>query len=157
VASRKQARIAEIRAYLEPRGADTIGEAEFAELCEQFKPAKPDTIRKWVRECAIALAPMVEGVRQDSFDGLERTLVALTAEYEHSDRDRTRSIRRMVITAKEHARFAARAAKDAAKRADKLEMADWMLTWLENPPLFPQWVRLRRIQSNPTAVRSIPL
>ena len=20
----------------------------------------------------------------------------------------------------------------------------WMLTWLENPPLFPQWVRLRR-------------
>jgi hypothetical protein len=23
-------------------------------------------------------------------------------------------------------------------------MALWMLTWLENPPLFPQWVRLRR-------------
>jgi hypothetical protein len=23
-------------------------------------------------------------------------------------------------------------------------MALWILTWLENPPLFPQWVRLRR-------------
>jgi hypothetical protein len=46
-----------------------------------------------------------------------------------------------VIEAKEHARWAAR---NPDKRTEKLEMALWMLTWLENPPLFPQWVRLRR-------------
>jgi hypothetical protein len=88
----------------------------------------------------------VEGVRQDDFDQLERTLVALTGEYEGAagDRERARRLRRIVITAKEHARFAARRAKEESRRKMKLEMADWMLVWLENPAIFPQWVRLRR-------------
>ena len=51
------------------------------------------------------------------------------------------SIRRVVIEAKEHARWAARKPE---RRVEKEEMALWMLTWLENPPLFPQWVQLRR-------------
>ena len=46
-----------------------------------------------------------------------------------------------MIEAKDHARWAAR---NPEKRAEKQEMALWMLTWLENPPLFPQWVKLRR-------------
>jgi len=46
-----------------------------------------------------------------------------------------------VIEAKDHARWAARSAE---KRAVKEEMAMWMLTWLENPPLFRDWVALRR-------------
>lgn len=141
MASRK--RIADLLRYLDERSVEAINEAVFADLLTRFAPAKPDTVRKWVVQCGLPLAPMVEGVRQDSFDELERTLVALTAEYESSDRDRARAIRRLVITAKEHARFAARYAKDESKRAMKLEMADWMLTWLENPPLFPHWVRIR--------------
>jgi hypothetical protein len=51
------------------------------------------------------------------------------------------TVRRAVITSKEHARLAAR---NPAKRAEKEEMILWMLTWLENPPLFAAWVRLRR-------------
>jgi hypothetical protein len=47
----------------------------------------------------------------------------------------------VVITSKEHARLAA---QNPAKRAEKEEMILWLLTWLENPPLFAAWVRLRR-------------
>jgi len=50
-------------------------------------------------------------------------------------------VRHVVITSKEHARLATR---NPAKRAEKEEMILWLLTWLENPPLFAAWVRLRR-------------
>ena len=88
-----------------------------------------------------ALAPLIEGVRQESFEALESSLLSLLAEYEHSDDVRRKSVRRLVIEAKDHARFAARKPE---RKGEKIEMALWMLTWLENPPLFPQWVLLRR-------------
>jgi hypothetical protein len=51
-----------------------------------------------------------------------------------------------VIAAKDHARFASRKEE---KRPEKEEMILWMLTWLENPPVFPEWVRLRRAVKQP--------
>jgi hypothetical protein len=51
----------------------------------------------------------------------------------------------VVITAKDHSRFAALRSKDEAKRREKEEMVEWMIVWLENPAIFPQWVRLRRL------------
>jgi hypothetical protein len=65
----------------------------------------------------------------------------LLDEYEHGNPARRAAVRRVVITSKEHARLAAR---NPAKRAEKEEMILWMVTWLENPPLFADWVRLRR-------------
>jgi hypothetical protein len=49
-------------------------------------------------------------------------------------------VRRLVIAAKDHARLAAR---NPEKRADKHEMNLWLTTWLENPPVFEEWVLLR--------------
>ncbi len=94
----------------------------------------------------LPLAPVVEGVRQETFDSLERTLNALAGEYEaaSSDRARTRMLRRLVITAKEHARFAAKSTRDEQKRIEKLEMVEWMIVWLENPGVFGEWAKLRR-------------
>jgi len=94
-----------------------------------------------LRESGVPLAPLVEGVRQETFDALESSLLNLLAEYERGDAAAKTSVRRSVIEAKDHARWAARILD---KRAEKQEMALWILTWLENPPLFPQWVRLRR-------------
>jgi hypothetical protein len=68
-------------------------------------------------------------------------LLKLLDEYEHGDAARRTSVRRLMIAAKDHARWAARKPE---KRAEKEEMALWLLTWLENPPLFRQWIRLRR-------------
>jgi hypothetical protein len=84
---------------------------------------------------------MVEGVRQESFDQLEASLLAMLDEYSRGAAARRAAVRRLVITAKDHARLAAR---HEEKRAEKEEMVLWLLTWLENPPLFPDWVRLRR-------------
>lgn len=97
------------------------------------------------------LEPMVEGVRQDSFENLERTLLAMAEEYRRARdggaRERAGACRRQVITAKDHARLAARrlaAAPEAGARKD--EMISWMIVWLENPAVFPRWLRLRKKQ-----------
>jgi hypothetical protein len=128
------------------RGIDRIGEDDFKELLDLLTPLSDRALRNLLREAGFALEPAVEGVRQEDFDQLERTLAALADEYLRAAgmRDRIRMLRRAVITAKEHARFAARRSHDDAKRRAKNEMAEWMLVWLENPAIFAEWVRLRR-------------
>ncbi len=133
-----------VEAWLAERGPAVVDEADFAALTQEVG-GSPGYMRRLLRESGAVLAPMVEGARQEDFEVLERTLVALTAEYEHEDRGRRQTVRQLVIEAKDHARWAARRAEEgSAKKADKEEMLLWMLTWLENPGLFPQWVRLRR-------------
>ena len=44
-----------------------------------------------------------------------------------------------------HARLAARSAKTSPeKKTIKEEMIQWMLVWLENPGVFPAWIKLRK-------------
>jgi hypothetical protein len=76
---------------------------------------------------------MVEGVRQSNLGELELSLLALLAEYESGDAAHRMRVRKLVITAKDHARW-----------AHKDENVLWLITWLENPPLFPSWALLRR-------------
>lgn len=76
---------------------------------------------------------MVDGVRQSNLEELESTLLALLAEYESGDAAHRRAVRKLVITAKDHAKW-----------TSKQENLLWLTTWLENPPLFPAWARLRR-------------
>jgi hypothetical protein len=118
-----------------------IGQKEWAMLHVELAPISGSYLRRLLRDSGIPLAPLVEGVRQEHFDALESSLLKLLEEYEISDIAGRTTVRRLVIEAKDHARWAARMPE---KRAEKEEMALWMLTWLENPPLFPQWVRLRR-------------
>jgi hypothetical protein len=71
-------------------------------------------------------------------------LLALAEWYEHGDNETRRLTRQIVITAKVHAKLAAGSQRLAAeKRALKVEMAAWMLTWLENPLIFPLWISMR--------------
>jgi hypothetical protein len=91
--------------------------------------------------CGVPLDPMVEGVQQGTFEELEASLRRLLEEYKLGDAARRMAVRRLVILAKDHARLAAR---NPEKRADKEEMILWLLTWLENPPVFAEWVRIRR-------------
>ena len=119
-----------------------IGEAELAELRVTLAPISESYLRRLLRESGVPLAPMVAGVRQSNLEELEESLIALAAQYEKGDASRRAAVRGLVITAKDHARWASRG---SSRQADsKNEMILWMITWLENPPLFPQWVRLRR-------------
>ncbi len=106
-------------------------------------------MRRLLRQTGLPLSPLVEGVRQDSFEELERTLVAIGAEHqravEAAVRERMSQCRQLVITARQHALLAARRPGiDPEARARKEEMAAWMLLWLENPAIFPAWAALRK-------------
>lgn len=141
--------------WLAQRGWERVTEARAEELAAAFPDVSAHSRREALRESRIALDALVEGVRQDSYESLARTLSALTAEYSTApDVARKRLIRSIVLEAKEHATLAAKNPKThSEKRAEKTEMASWLLTWLENPPLFPSWVelRLRRLESEERA------
>jgi len=132
---------ADLLRWLERMRPARIGEMEWAMLHVDLAPISGSHLRRLLRESGVPLAPLVEGVRQENFDALESSLLGFLQEYERADVAGRLSVRQVVIEAKEHARWAARVPE---RRAEKEEMALWMLTWLENPPLFPQWVRLRR-------------
>jgi hypothetical protein len=119
------------------------------ELRERLAPISSAYLQKLVRSSGLPLDAVVEGVRQDSFEELERTLIGIGEEYakalESSDTARAARCRQAVITGKEHARLAARRrAAPPEARALKEEMAAWMLLWLENPAIFPTWLSLRK-------------
>ena len=142
---RKPTKKRELSAWIERAAPRQIGEPEWQALLSLLAPVSESYLRRllrdWARDSGVPLAPLVEGVRQESFDTLESSLLRLLAEYEQGDSAARSRVRRVVIAAKDHARFAARKEE---RRAEKEEMAMWMLTWLENPPVFPEWVRLRR-------------
>lgn len=138
---RKRTKKRDLANWLDQTKTERIGETEWEKLLAVLAPISESYLRRLLRESGVPLTPVIEGVRQESFDVLESSLTGLLGDYEAADPVKRRRIRALVITAKDHARLAARREE---KRAEKEEMALWMLTWLENPPLFRQWVRLRR-------------
>jgi len=128
--STKRAKVAE---WIEREKPALIGLDEFEQLAEALQPVSENYLRKLLRDSGAPLAPMVEGVRQSNLGSLELSLLALLVEYESGDAAHKRAVRKLVITARDHARW-----------TRKEENLLWLTTWLENPPLFPAWARLRR-------------
>jgi hypothetical protein len=126
----KRAKLAE---WIDQHKPSIIGQKEFERLAEHLQPISETYLRKLLRDSGVQLAPMVEGVRQSNLGVLELSLLALLAEYESGDAGHRQAVRKLVITAKEHAKWTGRH-----------EHVLWLRTWLENPPLFPAWARLRK-------------
>ncbi|MEZ5401488.1 MAG: hypothetical protein R2729_17585 [Bryobacteraceae bacterium] len=138
----KRSRLRELLA-----GVELVDPALRERLAAQLAPVSGPYLRKLLRESGVALDPLVEGVRQDTFEDLERTLRALARCYgEAADRAEAAAIRRVVIEAKDHARLAAR--RHPGAEGD--EKILWMLTWLENPPVFETWLSLRKARIDGT-------
>jgi hypothetical protein len=138
-----------ILAWLTDRNWDRVTEVRAGEIARTFPDCSDDTRRAALLDSGVPLAPLIQGVVQDSYQHLEETLGALLAEYvaarESGDALRRQRIRSIVIQAKDHTELAAHNPKTHdLKRAVKLEMALWLRTWLENPPVFPEWAELRR-------------
>ena len=135
---------AELDQWIATRQPSRIGPAEWDQMRAALEPVSPSYLRRLLRELAeetgLELDPTVEGVRQQDFPALKRSLIGLTHAYEASSAAERQQIRALVIEAKDHARLAGR---NPDKSATKKEMVLWMLTWLENPPLFPDWVAVR--------------
>ena len=132
---------AELARWIGEHRPAMIGESEYSKIKDALKPVSANYLHKLVKDCGVPLAPMVAGVRQANFGDLEDSLHLLLDEYARGDARRQASVRALVITAKDHARLAAR---NPARRAEKDEVILWLTTWLENPPLFPAWVAIRR-------------
>jgi len=112
-------------------GRTFVSPEAFADLCAQTG-ASEAYARTLLRASGVPLDPLVEGIRQDSFAELERTLLGMPA---------TPAGRRLVLLAKDHARLAMRSPQ--CDRAQKQEMLLWLTLWLETPDLFPPWLALR--------------
>lgn len=92
---------------------------------------------------------MPGSVHWKTLDELESSLNECRRLYEEEPA-RRRELRDAVILAKDRARFASHNPKIAAeKRAEKEEMVRWMLVWLDDPAMFTEWVRLRRVALRP--------
>jgi len=144
-----------LREYLAARPVAAIGEAEWRELSRELAPVSESYLRELLRDTGLPFAQPYAGIHQTSFAELERTLREMLEVYTEAmragDWRRARYCRRQVIAAKDRARFTARSSKTSPeKRAQKDEMVQWMLVWLENPEVFPAWVDIRKRYSSVT-------
>ena len=114
----------ELAHWLETVKPEQVGEAEWDELRRQLAPVSESYLRKLLRESGVPLAPLVEGVRQETLEALESSLLRMLAEYEAGDRERKALVRKAVITAKDHAEtgFAERRSSGGEGRDDSVDV-----------------------------------
>jgi hypothetical protein len=142
-----------LREYLEQEHPAVITEAIWLDLRMRLAPVSDSYLRDLLRATALPFEQPYAGVRQHTLEELEASLCELERVYTEAqsanDRERARYARRQVIAAKDRAKFlAANPRTPEDKRALKQEMVEWMLVWLDNPEVFPAWVKARK--------RSIP-
>ena len=137
-------RQAKLAAWLAERAPGEVRLADFEELLRFLTPVTESDLRRLLRSSGATLHPLAAGVDQASFAALGHSLLALSTCYEEGTPEVKKVARQIVITAKDHAKLAARSHHVAPeKRTEKEEMGTWMLTWLENPVVFPLWAGLR--------------
>jgi len=139
----------QLREYIAEKQPAAITEAVWQGLARQLAPVSESYLRDLLRATGLPFDQPYAGIRQHTFEELEESLHAMREVYlaakAAGDAERTRHCRRQVIAAKDRARFAARNSSTAPeKQAEKEEMAQWMLVWLENPEVFPAWVSARK-------------
>jgi hypothetical protein len=77
-----------------------------------------------------------------NIENLRRKFVA------HSDREGLRALREEVLDAKaDLIKRAANHHPDMVKRAEFIEIAEWLTIWLQSPEIFENWIALRRNSS----------
>ena len=135
--------------YLSENHLTAVTERDWHAIVERLAPVSEGYLRRLLAENGIPVEQPFAGVRQKSFEELERSLLEMEEVYTHAresgNRARVQLCRNVVIQAKDHARLAARSPKASTeKKLEKEEMIQWMLVWLENPGVFPAWVRLRK-------------
>ncbi|HWB85515.1 MAG TPA: hypothetical protein VG675_15330 [Bryobacteraceae bacterium] len=138
-----------LRDYLEERQPPTLTETVWRELLALLSPVSESYLRELLRDTGLHFDQPWAGVGQHTFEELEQSLREIGQVYaeaiQEGNRERARYCRRQVIGAKDRAKFIAHNSRTpAGKKAEKEEMAQWMLVWLEDPDVFPAWVEARK-------------
>jgi len=149
MASRDSSVKQQVREYLAQKQPPAITEAVWGELLMRLAPVSESYVRDLLRATGLPFDQPYAGIRQHTFEELEQSLREMLRSYSEAksaaNPERARYCRRQVIAAKDRARFLARHARiHPEKQAQKEEMAQWMLVWLENPEVFPAWVDARK-------------
>ena len=139
----------QLRDYLAANQPAAITEAVWQDLLRNLAPVSESYLRDLLRATGLPFDQPYSGIRQHTFEELERSLLDVLEVYREAlatgQRDRARYCRRQVIAAKDRAKFLAVTPRTTPeKRTQKEEMAQWMLVWLENPEVFPAWVDARK-------------
>jgi len=139
-------RLAEFLALRQPA---RITEAVWLEARSTLAPVSDSYLRDLLQATGIPFDQPWAGIRQHTFEELEQSLREMLEVYlaaqSAGERDRARYARRQVIAGKDRARFTSGIPRTSPeKRAQKEEMVQWMLVWLENPEVFPAWVEARK-------------
>ena len=139
----------QLREYMAAEQPSAITEAVWHDLLGRLAPVSESYLRDLLRETGLPFEQPFAGVRQHTFEELEQSLRELLEVYTTAtvsgNRERVRYCRRQIIAAKDRAKFLAQNPRTPEeKRAEKQEMAQWMLVWLENPEVFPVWVEARK-------------
>jgi hypothetical protein len=117
-------------------GVEFVTPEVFATLLLESGLSAP-YLRKQLLERGRKLHVLIEGVRQDTEQNLERTLTALAAVYEEQPQE----ARKKVLESRMHLDFALR--KDPKNPLRQLVLLH-LRTWLENPPVYPLWAALQK-------------
>ena len=139
----------QLREFLAEAQPAAIDGAMWRELLLRLAPISESYLRELLHATGLPFEQPFGGIRQHTFEELEQSLREMLAVYEHAkaagDREGARYCRRQVIGAKDRAKFLAHSERTPVeKKAQKEEMAQWMLVWLENPEVFPAWVEARK-------------
>lgn len=140
----------QLRDYLAAERPAAISAAVWTSLMQRLAPVSESYLRELLRDTGLPFDQPYAGIRQHTFEELEQSLRDMLRVYTDAaaagNRDLARYCRRQVIGAKDRAKFVARNPRTSPDRkAQKEEMAQWMLVWLENPEVFPAWVDARKI------------
>jgi hypothetical protein len=138
-----------LKDYLAAECPPAITEEVWRDLLARLAPVSESYLRDLLRATGLPFAQPYAGIVQHTLEELEQSLREMERAYAEAsaagDRAKARLCRRQVIAARDRAGFAARNPRSPAEaRAKKEEMAQWMLVWLENPPVFPAWVEARK-------------
>jgi hypothetical protein len=148
VASTSRSVKQQLRDYLAAERPDAISEAVWTSLKQRLAPVSESYLRDLLRATGLPVAQPYAGIRQHTFEELEQSLRDMLRVYAEAkaagNRDLAAYCRRQVIGAKDRAKFVARNPRTSPDRkAQKEEMVQWMLVWLENPEVFPAWADAR--------------
>jgi hypothetical protein len=149
VASKGKSVKQQLREVLAAQQPPAITEAVWQDLLLRLAPVSESYLRDLLRDTGLPFEQPYAGVRQHTFEELEQSLREIHHVYAGAmaadNRECARYCRRQVIAAKDRARFLAQNFRTAPeKKAQKEEMAQWMLVWLDNPEVFLAWVDARK-------------
>ena len=139
----------QLREYLAARQPSAITEAVWGDLLHRLAPVSESYLRELLRATGLPFDQPYAGIRQHTLEELEESLLGMWRIYSEAmdagARERARYCRRQAIAAKDRAKFLAASPRTSPERkAEKKEMAQWMLVWLENPAVFPAWLEARK-------------